>query len=112
MSEETAPAGAPPPSSTPPAAAAPPIAQPTNGLAVASLVLGILAIVMFWIPFLGWLPVLVGLVLGLVALQQPYGRGMAVTGVVCSSIALALKLLFWVFLASIFGAAHAFHHHW
>ena len=106
MSEETAPAAAPPP------AAPPPTVQPTNGLAVAALVLGILSIVMFWIPFLGWIPVVVGLVLGLVAMQQPYGRGMALAGVVCSSIALALKLLFWVFLASIFGAAHAVHHHW
>jgi hypothetical protein len=112
MTEETAPAGATPPASTPPPAAPPPIIQPTNGLAVASLVLGILSLVMFWIPFLGWVPVLVGLVLGLVALQQPQGRGMAIVGIVCSGIALALKLLFWVFLASIFGAVHGFHHHW
>ncbi len=53
----------------------------TNGLAIASLVLGIL--------WLFWLGSLVGLVLGLVALKQikdrnQGGRGIAIAGVVLS----------------------------
>jgi hypothetical protein len=84
-----------------------PIAQPTNGLAVASMILGIIAIFTFWIPFLGWVPVILGLVLGLIAFSQPYGRGMAIAGVVCSGLALAVKLVFWVFFIGILGAAGA-----
>ncbi len=55
----------------------------TNGLAIASLVLGIL--------WLAWLGSLVGLVLGLVALKQiknrnQGGRGIAIAGVVLSAL--------------------------
>ena len=82
-----------------------PAAPPTNGLAIASLVLGIIALCFFWIPFLGWIPVLLGLILGLVALGRPYGRGMAIAGAVCSGVALAIKLIFWLVLIGIFGAA-------
>jgi hypothetical protein len=110
MSDQTAATGptAPTPAPQPPTPSAP----PTNGLAVAALVLGILALFFFWIPFLGWIPALIGLVLGLVALQRPEGRGMAVGGVVCSAIALAIKIWFWVMVIGAFGAFHAFHHHY
>jgi hypothetical protein len=69
----------------------------TNGLAIASLVLGIL--------WLAWLGSLVGLVLGLVALKQiknrnQGGRGIAIAGVVLSALWL-LGLL----VAIIVGAA-------
>jgi len=82
-----------------------PAAPPSNGLAVASMVLGIIAIFTFWIPFLGWIPVVIGLALGLVALSKPLGRGMAITGVVCSGLALLAKIAFWVVFASALGAA-------
>jgi hypothetical protein len=64
----------------PPAPGFVPVAR-TNGLAIASLVLGIL--------WLAWLGSLVGLVLGLVALKQiknrnQGGRGIAIAGVVLS----------------------------
>ncbi|HUZ11540.1 MAG TPA: hypothetical protein VMU93_01650 [Caulobacteraceae bacterium] len=102
MTSETPP-GAPPPGQTINIQA--PYAQPANGLAVASLVLGVIAVFTFWIPFLGWIPALLGLVLGLVGLQQAHGRGMAVAGVVCSGLALVVKVWFWVVLLGIFGAA-------
>ena len=44
-------------------------------------------------------------VLGLIALQHPYGRGMAIGGLVCAGIALIIKVIFWVMLLGIFGAA-------
>ena len=84
-----------------------PYAQPTNGLAVASLVLGILALFTFWFPFLGWVPVVLGLVLGIVALQRPYGRGMAIVGVACSAIALIMKIGFWLLIIGLFARHHA-----
>ena len=117
MTDETTPGASPAPT---PAAAPPPTqtiniqapaAAPSNGLAVAALVLGILALLFFWIPFLGWIPVILGLVFGLVALQRPESRGMALAGVICSAIALAIKVLFWIALAGIIGAAASAGHH-
>jgi hypothetical protein len=112
MSDQSTPGAAPAP--TPPPAQtfniqAPPVA-PSNGLAVASLVLGIIALVFFWLPLLGWIPVILSIVMGLIALQQPYGRGMAMAGLICGGIALVIKMLFWVMLLGIFGAAASVGH--
>ena len=62
-------------------------ATSTNGLAIASLVLGIL--------WLFWLGSLVGLILGVVALKQiksrnQGGRGIAIAGVVLGIVGLVL----------------------
>jgi hypothetical protein len=84
-------------------------AQPSNGLAIAALVLGIISLFLFWIPFLGWVPVIGGLVCGLLALQRPYGRGMAIAGVACSGITLAIKVWFWMAIIGVLGMA--VHHH-
>jgi hypothetical protein len=109
---ETSPGGAPPPPPTQTTGAPPPSVASTNGLAVAALVLGILALVFFWLPFLGWIPAVLGLVFGLVAMQRPDGRGMAIAGVVCSGIALALKIWFWIAVLGFFGAVAAHHGGW
>ncbi|HYE43617.1 MAG TPA: hypothetical protein VEA15_09520 [Caulobacteraceae bacterium] len=80
--------------------------QAGNGLAVASLVLGILSILFVWIPLIGmisWILAPLGLVLGLVGLNKPTGRGMAIAGAVCSGVGL-LGCIGWVVL---FGAAAA-----
>jgi hypothetical protein len=74
----------------------PPVTK-TNGLAIASLVLGIV-----WIA---WLGSLAGLVLGLVALRQiknrhERGRGIAIAGVVLSGLWLAL-LIVSIIIASV-----------
>jgi|HubBroStandDraft_1064217.scaffolds.fasta_scaffold548905_1 hypothetical protein len=84
-------------------------APPTNALAIASLVLGIVSLFLFWIPFLGWVPVIAGLAMGLIALQRPYGRGMAIAGVICSGVTLAIKVWFWMAIIGILGMA--VHHH-
>ncbi|MBX3477320.1 MAG: hypothetical protein KF910_06915 [Brevundimonas sp.] len=93
-----------------PYAAAPaPAAQPTNGMAVASLVLGVLSILFVWIPFVGlisWVLAPVGLVLGLVALGKPTGRGLAIAGAICSGIGL-LGCIGWVVLIGAVAAAGA-----
>ncbi len=70
----------------------------SNGLAVASLVLGILSILFAWIPIIGliaWILAPLGLVFGLVALGKPVGKGMAIAGSICSGIGLLICLL-WV----------------
>lgn len=73
----------------------PAYAQPAknDGLAVASMVLGICSVVLFFVPFL--LSIL-GFVFGVIALRrcQPQGpnqgRGMAIAGIACSSVMFAL----------------------
>lgn len=79
----------------------------SNGLAVASLVLGILSILFVWIPFIGlvsWVLAPIGLVLGLVALKNPYGKGLAIAGSICSGIGL-LGCIGWVVLIAAAAAA-------
>ncbi|MDQ1602221.1 MAG: hypothetical protein QOE01_66 [Actinomycetota bacterium] len=71
----------------------PPQPQPTNGLAVASLVLGIL--------WLFWLGSLLAVIFGHIALSQirrrgEGGRGMAIAGLVLGYIGVAFFLLFFV----------------
>jgi Domain of unknown function (DUF4190) len=75
----------------------PPGAGPTNGLAVASLVLGI-AQILLWL--LTGIP---AIILGLIALKQisargESGKGMAITGLVLGCIGVGLSIIFIVFL--------------
>lgn len=79
-------------------------------MAVASLVLGIVALVVSFIPCIGLIaivPALVGLILGIVALvqakkkQQP--KGMATAGIILSILAIIWPLIFVLVLAG--GAA-------
>ncbi|CAN5576473.1 hypothetical protein BH10ACT1_BH10ACT1_37960 [soil metagenome] len=66
-----------------------------SGMATASLVLGILSLVLFWCFFLGGPLAIIGLPLGLVALNKinkgeadPGAKGTALGGAICSGIAL------------------------
>jgi uncharacterized membrane protein len=72
--------------------------QQSSGMAVASMVLGIVALVLFCIPYVSFPCGVVGLVLGVVAggkarRGEAAGAGMARAGVVCSTIAAALAVL-------------------
>lgn len=81
----------------------------SSGLAVASLVLGILSILFVWIPIVGlisWILAPIGLVLGLVGLSRPAGRGMAVAGTICSAVGL-LGCIGWIVLIGAAAAAGA-----
>ena len=83
-------------------------ATPGNGLATASLVLGIIALVIVFIPVLGmlaWLCAPIGLILGLVALSKPHGRGSAIAGIVCSALSLLICLGWVLFFGAIMAAA-------
>ena len=67
----------------------------TSGLAVASMVVGILALAVFFVPLV---PGLIALVLGLVGISRTgpgrlRGRGFAVAGVACGGSAMALSVV-------------------
>lgn len=84
--------------------------QPSNGLAITSLVLGIVSLLIVWIPIIGLigtLLALVGLVLGVVALQRPGGRGLAIGGIVTSSISVVLTVLGFLALGALIGLGAA-----
>ncbi len=72
--------------------------NPSNGLAIASLVLGIVGLLLAIIPIVGvisWILAPLGLILGFVALNKPGGRGMAIGGLITSGLALLVCIL-WV----------------
>ncbi|HET7521935.1 MAG TPA: DUF4190 domain-containing protein [Bacillales bacterium] len=71
-----------------------------NGMAVTSLVLGIIALVFVWFPFLSWILGILGIIFGGVGVTKPSKKGMAKAGLVLSIITIALKILFWVGLFS------------
>ncbi len=77
-----------------------------EGLAISSLVLGIVSLVLFCVPIVGIICGIIGLVLGLVANSRPQKNGMATAGIVMSIIGLALPILYIVFwgaaIASVF----------
>ncbi|WP_329459364.1 DUF4190 domain-containing protein [Streptomyces sp. NBC_01497] len=79
--------------SAPPYADAGPRPRPGNGMAVAALVLGIVACVLFWTVFGGIVLGVVAIVLGFVGARRARGgraprRGMAVVGVVLGVLGL------------------------
>lgn len=66
-------------------------APQSNGMSMASMVLGIVGMVAWCLPILGLPICIIGLVLGITG--KPKGApGMAVTGIVLSSIGLVLTL--------------------
>lgn len=68
----------------------------SNGLAIASMVLGIVSIILMCIPGIcygAWVFAIVGIVLAAVA-KKKAKSGMATAGLVCSIIALALWVVF------------------
>lgn len=79
-------------------------------MAVASLVLGIIALVIsvFSGGALGWLGSIIGIlgiILGALGRKNPEKKGMATAGLVCSIIALSLGLLLYIACVACIGAA-------
>ncbi|MEU8079372.1 DUF4190 domain-containing protein [Catellatospora citrea] len=75
-----------------------PAAPGTNGMAIASMVLGIVGVLMCWCYGIGALPGLIGAILGHVSQKQirerqQEGRGMAITGIITGWSAVALTVI-------------------
>ena len=70
-----------------------------KGMAVASLVLGILSVELFCLWYLSLPCAVVGLILGILSLKSS-GRGMAIAGLVLSIIALAIAVVMIILAAS------------
>jgi len=67
-----------------------PVPPQGNGFAVTSLVLGILAIVLCWVPVLNWLLAAAAIIFGAIGLsianKRQSGKGMAIAGLICGVI--------------------------
>jgi Domain of unknown function (DUF4190) len=91
----------------PPGWAAPayPQAAPGNGMAVASLVLGITSIIFCWWGLATLAQVVLAIVFGCLGMSRAAsgarGRGMAIAGLVCGCVGALFYLLFGVFTLGI-----------
>jgi hypothetical protein len=88
------PYGTPPPGAPYPYLQAP----PTNGLAITSFVIGIVAIVLCWIPIFDLVLSVPAFILGILGLSKANqtggsGKGLAISGLVLGAIASAATLL-------------------
>ncbi|MGH3420956.1 MAG: hypothetical protein ACRDOD_15390 [Streptosporangiaceae bacterium] len=99
-------AGVPPPPPSPQLSYAPQpppssmISAAGNGIGTAGGVTGIVGIALFWLPFIGVILGVIAVSLSGVGLQRANrmtgmpAKGMAITGIVCGSVALAIGLLY------------------
>lgn len=67
--------------------------QPSSALAITSFITGIIAFLFGWVPFLGLLLGIAGLILSIVAVRKPVLRGLAVAGITLSTLATLTALV-------------------
>ncbi len=70
-----------------------PAQQPTNGLAIASLITGILAFLTGFF-FIGFALGIAAIVLGAIGLRKPGGKGMSIAGIITGALGLLTSLIF------------------
>lgn len=79
--------------------------EETSGMAIASLVLGIISLFLGWIPVFGWLIVILAVTFGFLALRSIKedssikGRGLAIAGIILACI----PIFFTILLAALTG---------
>lgn len=79
--------------------------KPRHGMAIASLVLGILAFLTCWAPIGSYAAVIMALlavIFGIVGVRRTSGRGMAIAGLILGGIALVVSVLASIFWTTIF----------
>jgi hypothetical protein len=88
---------APPP---PPQGYGAPQQQGHPGMAIAGFVVGLLGLILFWVPYLGALLAIVGLVLSILGLRQANERnapkGFAIAGLVCSILGALIGIIWTI----------------
>ena len=68
----------------------------TDGLAVAGMVLGIVALLFCWVPFLNIVLAILAIVFSIVGMARGISRGMAIAGLVLGLISAALIAAFFI----------------
>lgn len=82
-----------------------PAAGGSKALAITALILGICGLVFCWIPVFGLLISVAGLIIGILALKNPNGKGMGITGFVLSIVGIVIGLSYTI---ALFGSSSAF----
>jgi hypothetical protein len=86
-------------------AAPAPAAQKTNGLAIASLVTGIVAFIFGWAIFFGFIVGVVAVILGIIGLKKPGLKGMSIAGIVTGGLgalwSLVVTIIFIIAIATL-----------
>ena len=79
-------------------------------MAIASLVLGIVSLVLsfFGLGIISVFTAIIGIILGVLGRKDPEKKGMATAGLVCSIIALVLGIIMWIACAAVVGGAALF----
>jgi len=70
----------------------------TNGKATASLILGVISIVLVFIPFAGFILGIIGLIIGIKGIREikhlnQEGKKTAISGIICSSLGILLPII-------------------
>ncbi len=81
-------------------------ARESNGIGVAAGVCGIIAVALCWIPFIDYISIVLGalaMIFGALGVRHANrydgaGKGMAVTGIVCGIVGLAIALIFLILI--------------
>lgn len=82
--------------------------QPTNGLGIAAMILGIVAFLFGWVPFFGFLAGATAVILGIISLKKPGVKGMGIAGLITGGLAVLWSLFITViFIIAIVAAAPA-----
>jgi len=82
-----------------------------NGLCVAAMVIGIIAVVFLWLPFFGIVLGLLATIFGAVGIplsskKGQAGKGMGIAGLILGIIALAANIIFIVVVWGMFAATY------
>lgn len=78
------------------------MAEKTSRLAIASLVVGILSLFVGWVPLYGWIVIITGLVLSIVALikiskyKELRGKWLAIVGIILCVMSIFFAFIFVV----------------
>lgn len=96
-----------PPSSSPQSSQPGTAGQPTrsNGLAIASLVIGIISFLFGWAGVFILLPAIAAVVLGIIALKKKQSKGLALTGTILGALGLLTAIIATALAASLLGQA-------
>jgi hypothetical protein len=84
---------------------------PSNGIGTAAGVVGIIALVLLWFPYIGLILGVLGVVLGAVGLSRSNrlygaGKGMSIAGIACGAVALVVNILFIAAIYTAVGTVH------
>ena len=96
--------GTPPQAPPPPPGGGFPQQQGHPGIAIAGFIVGLIGLLTFWVPYLGAVLSIVGLILSILGMRAANERnapkGFAIAGLVCSIIGVLLGV-FWTIVFSI-----------